>query len=355
MAFVMQTCFGQFYQPKAEVVCDYFSTRIMLTSRLGGQILGYFDAIRHPIDVSGFVNNLQRKAQEVLPHDAKLPRTLMQLWYEGKLISELVFDTPKIDDQTVDVDVVETYALDYMPLSFAQNLTCSHLLAAKRPVVELLWDEKTFELACIDMDHFDSTFTLNNNTLTYGTTVRFYYGYATWPRLFEKDALCFEVVLESYCMVSPWVHPGRTLRFPVMRFRGGHYFDHGWAENMPKSLVELDVCGGSTTYASDANFRTSLNIQRLRLSKLHLSFVWSSIFKLLNLTALDLSDNDLCIIPSELGRLTELEHLNLSNNPKLSGSLHLATCTKLKELNVLGCAFGLDDFRLGDLLVLIIR
>jgi Leucine-rich repeat (LRR) protein len=279
----------------------------------------------------------------------------MQLRFEGKLISEFVVSAPNIDDQTVDVDVVETYALDYMPLSFAQNLTCSRLLAAKRPVVELLWDEKTFELARMDMDHFVSEFTLNNNTLTYSTTVRYYYGHATWPRLFEKDASCFEVALESDCMVSPWVHPGRALRFPVMRFRGGHSFDHGWAENMPKSLVELDVCGGSTTYAFDANFRTSLNIQRLRLSKLRLSFVWSSIFKLLNLTALDLSDNDLRIIPSELGRLTELEHLDLSNNPKLSGSLHLATCTKLKELNVLGCAFGLDDFRLGDLLVLIIR
>ena len=139
MAFVLQTWLGRAYQPKPDLVWDYYNTRIRLTSRLGGQVLGYFDAIRHPIDVSGFVHDLQRKAQEVLPHDAKLPRTLMQLWYEGKLISEFVA-APKVD---------QTHTLDYMPLSFAQNLTCSRLLAAKRPVVELFWDEKTFELARI--------------------------------------------------------------------------------------------------------------------------------------------------------------------------------------------------------------
>ena len=341
MAFVLQVVCGQVRQARNDS-WHRLNTRITLVSELGGQVLGFFDTKRFPHDsyalASDLVDNLQRKAQKLLPNKAKLPQRLMQLRYKGKLISGAFLDTRRAN---------HTRDLDYDPLNHWQRVSCELLLLAKQPVVTLCWDEHVYELARTDMQNYGETFTLNNNTLTVHSNAKHYTGLASWPRLFEKDVPCVEVELASDCVVSPWATPSRTLRFPVQRFRGGHKFTYGWAENLPQALFELDVRGGRSTCASQPRFPPRSSIKQLRLSRLKLDYVPVSIFRLLNLTALDLSDNDLRSVPNEIELLTELENLNLSNNPKLSGSLHLATCTKLKELNVLGCTFGFGDFRLG--------
>lgn len=275
MCFALQAWFGQVFRQKNDKVWDYFNVTITLQSELGGQVLGYFETIRHPIDVSAFVDNLQRRAQELLPHKDQLPRTLMRLTYEDTVISGAVTNSPKVDG---------TCVLDYCALNFGQSLRCSQLLMANRPVVKLCWDDKTYELAQTDMQYFNQTFTLRHNTLVVYQLERHYLGSATWPRLFEKDVACLEVVLEGCCTASPWEHSGRALRFAVQRFRGGHVLDPCWAIRMPQCLVELDVCGASLTYACDPSFPRCSRIETLRLSSLHLSHIPPSIFWLLHLT-----------------------------------------------------------------------